>query len=630
MEEVGEATGYQEPDVNWHDLAEETLRLVINGDEEVAGLNVSVDHIFTDGEIDAHLWASANVVGDAVGDSRLLRKLNIQKFCEDEELEVDEAGPWLSGFLSGLARNRSIEHLTITEYNFPWNPIEIISPFFMHNRNLRCIEIHICDLSEHFPSFLLALSTCETNQLERIYLNDNNLGGRQVTRLIKALHAQRNLKEIHLCDNEIFRSGFVELSRLLQHPHSNIHRLEIGDKLFVPRIDDECMTILTGALVVNKTIKILDVGNGRHVTATGWHVFSAVLCSPISTLESLTIENLDDEGFTIIGDALIKNNTLNSLKLRYIDRTISAGWQDLFKLLRNPSCALRELGVDFWGFDHVAGPIEFADSLAVNSSLKKFNMGFNSITAAGWVAFFNKMLDSTFSLEELHLGNLDELDDRGAAALVNLLATASTLQLLKLSRCQSITTNGWREFARVLQNGSKVKTLKLDGNNLNEEVFIDFATALANNTSLSKLRICGSVITEKIWCAFDHVFDVSCVESTYISNHTLQTIEIENWVNGVHPLVVPEELSRVLKMNTIDDKVAVARQKIIALHFSGINVDIQAFAAMAVPILPDAIEWIGRDSVGFSLMYHVTRAIPALFEKNTYAKFARGKRKHPS
>jgi hypothetical protein len=59
-------------------------------------------------------------------------------------------------------------------------------------------------------------------------------------------------------------------------------------------------------------------------------------------------------------------------------------------------------------------------------------------------------------------------------------------------------------------------------------------------------------------------------------------------------------------------------------------VDIQAFSAMTVPKLPHAIEWIGRDSVDFSLMYHVTRGIPGLFERNTYAKFAGGIRKNTS
>jgi hypothetical protein len=103
-------------------------------------------------------------------------KLAIRGFYENEELEVDGNYNWLPEFLRGLARNRSIEHLAIDECYFSYNPIEIISPFFMHNRNLRCIEINTCDLSRYFPSFLLALSACETNQLERIHLQDNNLG----------------------------------------------------------------------------------------------------------------------------------------------------------------------------------------------------------------------------------------------------------------------------------------------------------------------------------------------------------------------------------------------------------------------------------------------------------------------
>ncbi len=71
------ATGYQEPDIEWYNLGEETLLQVINDDKEVAGLIVLLDHVFPDGEIDAHPWSAANRVGNAVGDSRCLRKLEV-------------------------------------------------------------------------------------------------------------------------------------------------------------------------------------------------------------------------------------------------------------------------------------------------------------------------------------------------------------------------------------------------------------------------------------------------------------------------------------------------------------------------------------------------------------------------
>jgi hypothetical protein len=100
----------------------------------------------------------------------------------------------------------------------------------------------------------LALSICETNQLEQIYLHDNNLEERQVTRFIKALRAQRNLREIHLDDNKFLEVDSWNYPGFF--PHSKIHRIEIGDNDFSPGIDDECITILTGALVTNKTIKV--------------------------------------------------------------------------------------------------------------------------------------------------------------------------------------------------------------------------------------------------------------------------------------------------------------------------------------------------------------------------------------
>ena len=632
MERVDEApsvaAGYQEPDVDGHYLDEENLRRIIDHDEEVVWFILNHHDVFADGEIHAHQWAAANTVGNAVGDSRRLRGLSIQGFHDDEDLEVDVDGAdtWLSNFLLGLAHNRSIVHFGINGDCFSYNPIEIISPFIVHNRNLRCIEITSCDLSEYFPSFLLALSACKTNQLERIHLHDNFLEGKQVTRYMKALCKQRNLREIYLKDNGICQSGFVELSRLLQLPHSKIHSLEIGDTSGdYPLIDDECITILTRALVANKTLKVLDVG-GRGITAIGWRVFSAVLCSPIiCSLESLTLSDLNDEGAAIIGESLAKKNTLNSLKLSATTCITLAGWQELLKCLRNSKCALRELDVDY-GMDR-AGAIVTAGSLEANSSLKILKIDFSSITATGCVEFFNGILYSTCFLKELHLA---DIEDQGAAALVDLLASMSTLRLLELRCCHSITTNVWRAFARVLQNGSTVKMLEIDGSNLNDEVAIDFATGLARNSSLSKLRIGGRVFTDRIWGAFNRILDASCIESTYLSNHTLHTLHVNHWEGNPQSMVVPEELDRVLKMNTHEDKVAVARRKIIAYHFSGDIVDIQEFASMAEPKLPHAIEWIGRDPVHVSLMYHVTRGISALFERNAYAKFAGGKRKNPS
>ena len=182
--------------------------------------------------------------------------------------------------------------------------------------------------------------------------------------------------------------------------------------------------------------------------------------------------------------------------------------------------SVRNLKLDFNSISD-AGAIKIADTLAVNSPLKFLNMDTNrSITVLGWVAFFNRLLGSACLLKELHIG-CNRIDDQGAASLVNLLASLSTLQFLGLDACNLITTNGWTVLAGVLQTGSKVETLDLGGNHFNDEAIISFATMLANNTSLSKLKIVGRQISDWISVAFSRdLCDCSCVQSTYLSNHT--------------------------------------------------------------------------------------------------------------
>ncbi len=244
-------------------------------------------------------------------------------------------------------------------------------------------------------------------------------------------------------------------------------------------------TILTGALVVSKTIKTLSVSSG-DVTANGWSILSSVLRSPISSLERLSIWGclLNDEGITVIGVSLIKNKVLNYLKISCSRDITPAGWQGFSTCLMSPICALREL--DFRHCSTVngvagalaintsvqklnisanslpdVGVIEISDALAVNSSLKVLKMNGNrSVTASGWVAFFNRLRYSACSLEKLDVSSND-IDDEGAAALVDLVAGMITLKRLKLTNCNSITNNGWRVIARIPQTSSNVISLRL-------------------------------------------------------------------------------------------------------------------------------------------------------------------------
>ena len=59
------------------------------------------------------------------------------------------------------------------------------------------------------------------------------------------------------------------------------------------------------------------------------------------------------------------------------------------------------------------------------------------------------------------------------------------------------------------------------------------------------------------------------------------------------------------------------------VHLIGGSTNIQVFVDMTTTMLPSAIEWIGRDKFGFSLMYDVIRAIPTLLK----FQMSRGRKK---
>jgi hypothetical protein len=152
---------------------------------------------------------------------------------------------------------------------------------------------------------------------------------------------------------------------------------------------------------------------------------------------------------------------------------------------------------------------------------------------------------------------------------------------------------------------------RLDGQNINDDTVIPFATALTTNKCLRHLVLYWGEFTDRIWDTFtDFLCDDSSVESTYHSNHTLRTIQIHD--RYLIQLLPPVDIAHHLSLNGAYydvGKVGIARHKIIENHFSTSKINTQAFALMSVPVLSQAVEWIGRELLGFSLLYQVLRGV---------------------
>lgn len=160
--------------------------------------------------------------------------------------------------------------------------------------------------------------------------------------------------------------------------------------------------------------------------------------------------DLDDNAITVLGYALLESKSLVYIKIGLSSNSCFtlAGVECFFVVFST----LLELDVS--GYRIVdAGAIEIAGALANNSTLKKLSIENNKqITTPGWVSFFNRLTNSSCSLEELYLRHAN-INNQGAAKLVKLLASMSTLHVLDLNS-NNITSNRWRVFACGLQTCS--------------------------------------------------------------------------------------------------------------------------------------------------------------------------------
>jgi hypothetical protein len=560
------SSGFNEPAVDWQYLDEEILRRVTRNDAGVAALRVNgSSNIFDDNIVDGESF------GVATGANQHLQKLYISAFPRGANA--------LEALFRGLAHNRSIQHLFLCQLDLSQVDIfAVMLPFFEHNINLRCIEVLWSMFSaQRTSSFLLAMSKCK--QLERIVLRYNDYGF-QVTRVIKSLRSHRNLLELKL-GGELEHEACVDLAKMLGRSASKLLSLELHDDL-----DDQSLAILAECLGRSNVIKKFNFfGNGGdRITTTGWASLSLALRNPSCSLEIISLEGtrMNNDGAINLGSSLAVNNTVNHLSLSCSSYITSVGWAAIANSLRNPNSALVQINIskcfyvdddsdedddgDESDYHNTAldddAVMKIAESLAVNSSLKKLDMSYNfQITSEGWGAFFTVLLYSECSLEELDLSH-NHIDDEGGTLLVDLLVSMSNFHTLYLRR-SALSANGLRLFTRLLEPNSKMKKLDLGGNDFDDEVVIDFADALANNTALNTLTI-GGTVSDRSWNALSCVLcDNSSIKNTYTSNHTLHTIEKTDGMR----IKIRDDLSSSLCMNKVKVKADVVRQKILAHHF---------------------------------------------------------------
>jgi len=113
--------------------------------------------------------------------------------------------------------------------------------------------------------------------------------------------------------------------------------------------------------------------------------------------------------------------------------------------------------------------------------------------------------------------------------------------------------------------------------------------------------------------------DGTSVESIFSSNHTLSSIEEPLFILGFYP-----DIKLLLKMNENDDKVEVARQKIIKYYFLQQN-NLHELGRMDLGLLPRVLGYV--DKYEPTRLYEIVRAIPSLVHNNEKTIGTKRKRK---
>ena len=88
--------------------------------------------------------------GEAIGDSQVLRRIKIQTDL------FEESTSWILELCLGLARNRSIERISLELHDQYWHVIDDITTFLEHNDQLKSIAIKDLTYSRLVRMILMA------------------------------------------------------------------------------------------------------------------------------------------------------------------------------------------------------------------------------------------------------------------------------------------------------------------------------------------------------------------------------------------------------------------------------------------------------------------------------------------
>ena len=292
----------------------------------------------------------------------------------------------------------------------------------------------------------------------------------------------------------------------------------------------------------------------------------------------------------------LKNNTnLTRIQVRdcYLEadyiRQLSLAIEGCNKSLKSFECSFSYEYLEIPEHEIGDGDInDIITALSMHPQLEHIEFSGMSIGRNSSMALSTLLHYTATNLRTLCLDG-NNINDEGIEQFLDAIFNGNMLEKLYLSSNRTITINGWKRVSTLLKTpDSKLNTLYIDHNNLGDDGAMLFANALTNNTTLKTLSLQYCGITREGWAPFLKLLcDKSSVNKTYSSNHTLKNIISlrgrSNMLTGIVKLVA---LS--LATNDSEEKRQIAITKILQNHS---HFDVEPFFEWEFKVLPLVIKW---------------------------------------
>ena len=306
------------------------------------------------------------------------------------------------------------------------------------------------------------------------------------------------------------------------------------------------------------------------------------------------IQNITDDGWEELGRDISNNTHLKNVYLcacAIDDHKMSFLFEGL---TRSSSIEYLELYSNQFQFRGVQSMVPFLQNA---DNLQYLDVSHNLLQSRGFNVLFQSIRNSP--IKELHCSSCGiesiEIDSE------NIPKHLERLHLV----LNDISNDGCREVAKFLQvDNSTLESLHLSSNNIDDagvEILVD---SLRNNTSLKRLDLRGNdrISTQGQILLLKLVNDVSSIEATLRSNHTLTNISVKVF-DPEATLDASFKIQRHIDEATAIMYAVAARAKVISMQLHSAKraelaalqgVDHSVYSEIDPLHLPEVLSLIGR------------------------------------